>query len=181
MNRNLCGIIQPNGKDCPIPVADASPLNLCAKHIRQAAELYASATNHIPETRVRERCPDCDTMALVAHCSPNPIVRCTMCNYTRTVTPAAIPTEQQALAHLPASVVYYLRFSDRIKIGTTRNLKARLVGIPHDEVLATEPGDRTLEQERHRQFAHLRLTRRGEWFRAGPDLIDHTKALRATV
>lgn len=50
-------------------------------------------------------------------------------------------------------VVYYLRFGDRIKIGTTTNLRTRLISVPCDEVLAVEPGSYALERERHEQFA----------------------------
>lgn len=39
----------------------------------------------------------------------------------------------------PDSVVYYLRFADRIKIGFSRNLGNRMLAIPHDELLAVEP------------------------------------------
>jgi helix-turn-helix protein len=74
-------------------------------------------------------------------------------------------------------VVYYLRFGDRIKIGTTVGLTARLSNIPHNELLATEPGGSDVETARHRQFAALRIYR--EWFRPGPVLVDHIAALRA--
>lgn len=75
-----------------------------------------------------------------------------------------------------APLIYYLRFADRIKIGTTTNLKIRLTAIPHDELLATEPGDVMLERRRHRQFDHLRL--KGEWFRADRELLDHIESIR---
>lgn len=67
-------------------------------------------------------------------------------------------------------VVYYVRFGDRIKIGTTINLASRMTAIPHDEILATEVGGRDIEQRRHRQFGHCRI--HGEWFRG-----DDTKLL----
>lgn len=62
-----------------------------------------------------------------------------------------------------SEVVYYIRFGDRVKIGTTTHLRNRLSAIPHDEVMAVEAGGRGVEQARHRQFAKLRIT--GEWFR----------------
>ena len=76
-------------------------------------------------------------------------------------------------------VVYYVRFGDRIKIGTSTDLAQRLIGIPHDEVLATEPGGPKVERSRHEQFAHLRIT--GEWFSAAPDLMKHIRSLRKAV
>lgn len=77
----------------------------------------------------------------------------------------------------PVHIVYYVKFCCRIKIGTTIDLDSRLTGIPHDEVLATEPGDRKVEAERHEQFDHLRTV--GEWFREGADLYAHIAVVRA--
>ena len=54
-------------------------------------------------------------------------------------------------------VVYYLRYADRVKIGTTSNPRQRFAAIRHDDVLAFERGDRRLERHRHAQFADERL------------------------
>lgn len=76
-------------------------------------------------------------------------------------------------------VIYYLRFGDRIKIGTTTHLNARLSSVPHDELLATEPGDHRLETLRHRQFKHCRVHR--EWFDGTDEsLLRHVAMLRDT-
>jgi hypothetical protein len=72
-------------------------------------------------------------------------------------------------------VVYYLRFDDRIKIGTSRRPRQRLSVIWHDELLAFERGGRAIEQRRHREFAHLREG--GEWFTSAPELLAHIRAL----
>jgi hypothetical protein len=77
-------------------------------------------------------------------------------------------------------VVYYLRFRDRIKIGTTANPRQRLARIWHDELLAFERGDRLVEHRRHEQFADLRLDG-SEWFTAGPELEEHVERLSAGV
>lgn len=74
------------------------------------------------------------------------------------------------------SVVYYLRFDTRIKIGTTTDLPKRLLAVPNDELLAIEPGGVMLERRRHQQFEALRL--RGEWFSMGEDLMRHIEELR---
>lgn len=68
-------------------------------------------------------------------------------------------------------VVYYLRYAERVKIGTTMNPQVRLSAIRHDTLLAFEPGDRIVERQRHEQFAHLREG--GEWFTATPELLAH--------
>lgn len=75
---------------------------------------------------------------------------------------------------LPApriDIVYYLRWADRIKIGTTHRPKQRLRAILHEEQLAFERGGRELEQQRHREFSDLREG--GEWFTAAPRLLAH--------
>ncbi|MEV2279162.1 GIY-YIG nuclease family protein [Nocardiopsis sp. NPDC049922] len=72
--------------------------------------------------------------------------------------------------------VYYLRFCCRIKIGRTTGLDARLKSIPHDEILATEPGDEFFEQMLHAKFDRYHVT--GEWFSQGPELVRHVLELR---
>jgi hypothetical protein len=86
-------------------------------------------------------------------------------------------------AELPpprVDVVYYLRFDDRVKIGTTANPRQRLGAIWHDELLAFERGDRTLERRRHEQFAVDRFART-EWFRLTPRVRDHIDTVGAGV
>jgi hypothetical protein len=73
-------------------------------------------------------------------------------------------------------VVYYLRFGDRIKIGTSGNPRRRLASLPHDEVLAFERGGRSLEQRRHGQFAEFRIPRT-EWFERNDALSAHVAQL----
>ncbi len=76
----------------------------------------------------------------------------------------------------PESVVYYLRFDRRVKIGTTTDLRQRLAVLPHDQLLAIEPGGIMLERERHQQFHPYRL--HGEWFSMGDELMQHIRTLR---
>ncbi|WP_353807849.1 GIY-YIG nuclease family protein [Agromyces sp. SYSU T00194] len=76
-------------------------------------------------------------------------------------------------------VVYYLRFDDRVKIGTTANPRGRFAALPHDEVLAFERGGRALEQRRHAEFAAHRIPGT-EWFEANAELDAHVAALRAS-
>ena len=86
-------------------------------------------------------------------------------------------------ADLPAvrvEVVYYLRFRDRIKIGTSSNPRSRLAQLRFDELLAFERGGRTIEQERHSQFAEQRFPGR-EWFHSHRALTDHIDSLAAGI
>jgi hypothetical protein len=73
-------------------------------------------------------------------------------------------------------VVYYLRFGDRIKIGTSSNPRSRLAQLRFDELLAFERGGREIEQKRHAQFAGARFPG-SEWFHVHPALTDHISAL----
>jgi len=84
--------------------------------------------------------------------------------------------EAQRAAEDAKCLVYYVRFGDRVKIGTTANLKGRLHSLPHDEVLATEPGSYPIERARHAAFADLRVT--GEWFRYEEPLVSHIAGLQ---
>lgn len=64
--------------------------------------------------------------------------------------------------------VYFIRFSDRIKIGFTTHVEGRLAHLPYDEVLATFPGTMAEEKRCHKIFAKHRVT--GEWFMDHPDI-----------
>lgn len=81
-------------------------------------------------------------------------------------------------------VVYFLRAGyGPIKIGwcstpegVARRLKAAQHGHPSRlEIVATQPGPRTLEHRLHVRFRDHRLE--GEWFAPAPDLLDHIARL----
>lgn len=78
---------------------------------------------------------------------------------------------------IPASIVYYARRGDLVKIGTTTSPQRRFAALLPDEVLAWEPGGREGEAVRHQQFRNLRLTSRGEYFRRGEALNGHIAAI----
>lgn len=78
------------------------------------------------------------------------------------------------------SVVYYLRKGDRIKIGWSGNLSARMRALRPDALLAVEPGCMHLETGRHHQFAEHRLPNTGdgdEWFTPAPELLAHVELI----
>jgi hypothetical protein len=77
-------------------------------------------------------------------------------------------------------VVYYIRYGDRVKIGTSTNPRKRLAALPHDELLAFELGGRALEQRRHAQFAAHRFVGT-EWFAVHDALLAHVGELREGV
>ncbi|HEX5858289.1 MAG TPA: GIY-YIG nuclease family protein [Microbacterium sp.] len=77
-------------------------------------------------------------------------------------------------------VVYYLRYAERVKIGTTANPRQRFAAIWHDDLLALERGDRRLEHRRHVQFAADRFGGT-EWFRFSDELAAHIAILSAGI
>ena len=84
--------------------------------------------------------------------------------------------ERPSLVMASGSIVYYIRRSDVIKIGTTISPAQRFMDLLPDEILAVEPGTATEERCRHRQFDHLRC--QGEYFRQAPELAAHMHAIR---
>ena len=88
-------------------------------------------------------------------------------------------TAGQEAAGSPEDLVYYILFGSRIKIGITSSLRSRLDALPRGvRVLATEPGGRVVERERHKQFADCRVG--GEWFRMARPLLVHVANLALT-
>lgn len=76
--------------------------------------------------------------------------------------------------------VYYIAAGKFVKIGTTDNLKNRLMQIRTYnplpiELLYDEPGDRAIERARHWELSRARC--RGEWFKRKPveTFIDRIK------
>jgi hypothetical protein len=70
--------------------------------------------------------------------------------------------------------IYFVRAGERVKIGFTQNLKRRLSQLqtffPYPlELLMSVPGSLLMEQELHRVFSELNITR--EWFLPGPELL----------
>lgn len=151
-----CRYLKPNNHQCTAEAADPdSDMLLCFKHLQWAYEVVARALKPTAEQWREHQ----EWMEWRATQHPN-------------VGHVGLPTSD-------ASIVYYVRFQHLVKIGTTINLTKRLTAIPHDEVLATERGDYTIENERHWQFRDDRV--KGEWFRMSPALMAHIARLDATA
>ena len=165
---------------CAIPGCDgdalpavAAVLPLCAGHLALVADLAAEHTG--VEDVLPGPCPLCGSRSGVRFPSGS---LCAVCEWPWGDVPDG------DLAPPRVDVVYYLRqrddFGDRIKIGTTTNPRQRLAAVPHQELLAFERGDRTLERRRHRAFAADRYPRT-EWFRTTPALLAHVAVVGAGV
>ena len=175
-----CTVQLAHGEFCDADAAEDMPFPICERHADQLYQRMQQDPARLPGIP----CPECDRLSLQRLGAD---VTCRACNATISpdrfqlwsdaVTEEALSNATKARQQ---SVVYYVRESPEIiKIGTTINLINRLsaLRVDHDALLATEPGGRSLEQMRHKQFAHVSL---GKWerFRSEPDLLDHIAMLR---
>jgi len=150
---------------CGAEAVSRAPVALCAGHLLEAYEWVAGevgVTDVLPAP-----CVVCAGRVGVRY--PSGWV-CAVCEWRQGELPDG------GLPAVRVEVVYYLRFRDQIKIGTSAGPRARLGQIRFDELLAFERGGRALEQRRHAQFAEHRVG--GEWFTAHPSLIAHIDGLR---
>lgn len=157
---------------CRNAVADGSPIPLCVHHLLVAAEFAATEVMGTGvEDVLASPCVLCGARLGVRYPSG---VLCAVCEWRV----GEVPDSDIAPPRL--DVVYYIRFQDRIKIGTSSNPRGRLAALWHEELLAFERGDRHLERRRHEQFAEHRLGR-SEWFTSHPALDAHIDILSAGV
>jgi hypothetical protein len=143
-----------------------APVALCSAHLAASAE-WAGETSGVVEP-LPSPCVACGSRLGVTYRSGR---LCAVCEWRYGDVPDG------ELAAPRVDVVYYLRFADRIKIGTTSNPRQRFGQLRFDELLAFERGDRGVERRRHEQFAAVRLG--GEWFAADPALVTHVESIAA--
>lgn len=149
--RRRCTVVKRSGKDCDAFVAETAPITVCRDHMRAAYLWYGDQLTG---------------------------------GYDPTSSPSSRPIRspiddllgRQGDRDQSEGLVYYVRFGDRIKIGFSRDIRTRLGAIPHDEILAVEPGYPELERLRHKQFGDARLVR--EWFESSDHLMSHITMLR---
>lgn len=154
---------------CGRPADAAAGLGLCAVHLLAAHDWVArevGVTDLLPSP-----CLACGSRLGVRYPSG---WLCAICEWRV----GEIPSGESVPPRI--DVVYYIRFQDRIKIGTSATPRSRIAALPCDEVLAFEQGARPLEQRRHAQFAADRIGT-GEWFRQSDALLEHIAQLSAGV
>ncbi len=146
---------------------DAIPL--CAHHLAVAAEVHES--EHGVVDLLPTPCRLCGSRLGVRHPSG---WACATCEWPHGEVPdGELPPPR-------VDVVYYLRFGNRVKIGTTTNPRQRFAALRHEELLAFERGDRRLEQRRHAEFAEERGGT-SEWFALSDRLRAHIDVLAGGV
>lgn len=154
---------------CPHAAEQPELLALCPDHLALAAEVHGvgfGVTGPMPEP-----CRVCRSRLGVRHQDG---WTCAVCEW---------PYGEHPDDGLPVpriDVVYYLRFRDRVKIGTTTNPRQRFAAIRHEELLAFERGDRHVEHRRHEEFAEERQGT-SEWFVRSERLDAHIDVLAAGV
>ncbi|WP_144720640.1 GIY-YIG nuclease family protein [Agrococcus jejuensis] len=147
--------------DCDDAAQADALVALCAHHLALAAE------SAVVEDVLPHPCPVC--AGRIGIRMPSGTV-CATCEWRVGEVPDAdLPPPR-------VDVVYALRFEDRVKIGTTSNLRQRLGAIWHEELVALERGDRSLEQRRHAELSEARIGRT-EWFRITDEVAAHLAAI----
>lgn len=154
---------------CGEPVRGDAPVALCEGHLALAGE-WAQREFGAPDL-LPAPCRLCGSPLGVRFESG---WICAVCEWRF----GEVPDDD--LAPPRVDVVYFLRFGDRVKIGTTGNPKQRFAAIRHEDLLALEPGDRRVERRRHEQFADDRLGT-SEWFALSPAIAAHVRELTASI
>jgi len=155
-----------DGRRCRAAVADGAPISLCTQHLLVAHDWVVrdvGVTDLLPSP-----CLACGSRTGIRY--PSGWI-CAICEWRVGELPDGEAEPPRV------DVVYYLRWRDRIKIGTSGNPRGRLAALPYEELLAFERGDRQLEQRRHAQFSGQRIPG-SEWFRVNDALLAHVDELR---
>lgn len=185
-----CSASDPDGGECFNWSVEGSPINLCLIHLQEAFEFATGNITQLSPSTYQEYliCKECERGRVYQLKYPPRTTYCDECGaqgsrYEFPLADAAGPTEYRRSGEpvprdYPHGVVYYIQFGNRVKIGTSINWQSRIRGIPHDTVLAVEPGSYSRESERHQQFSGSRV-QRSEWFEVTPELSTHLDELRA--
>ena len=144
--------------------------------LRKYIRCVATGCTRTADERAIERGVNlCEIHAYVIVTAFPPPTTCRECD-SRAAEEALLRAER-AKANTAEGVIYYLAINGEIKIGWTSNLHRRMRDYPPSaELLATEPGTKTLERARHQQFNEY-LTHGREWFETGRFLLEHIDTL----
>ena len=145
-----------------------------------AREFYETECIHpkcdaTPQSRYHFPIPLCSDHFIKVVAASMQVSKAAVGEFNAANSKAKGPVENRTEVRDGQVFVYYIQFGDRVKIGSTSNLKKRLWSLPHDKVLAIEPGGLTVERRRQKQFEACHLN--GDWFMATPELLEFTKSL----
>lgn len=171
-----CPVPAKSGGDCWHDPHPASSWGLCAEHWRAVVNEWDAE-----QPSVRIRCARCGFRSDIDS-ADLPHARCEQCaspigDLEAVLSILDADGSAEARERKAQGVVYYLRFGNRLKIGFTSEIRARVAGLPCDEVMAAEPGTYATESERLRQFGEYLAWGR-EWFEMSAPLMEHVSAVR---
>lgn len=169
-----CTLIQASGFPCVNESDPTSFFDICSDHWAQIIEEHNTRTTD-RRLLAKVQCPVCHRSIPAG---PGVPVACSNPHCWEDAWWNAPAPDADVPARRGTDWVYYIRFGNRIKIGTSSNLKGRLSTLPYDEVLAIEPGSYDLERLRHAAFAEYRIDGQAEWFRDTEDLREHIHQLQ---
>lgn len=166
--RTICIVPERNGDPCGRRLTMTDPIALCSVHVLELARTGTFLREGVDdqqrqEWKRREEGETADKQ------------RARRIKETRWAMQEKLRQEQLEAQ----AVVYYIARGDLIKIGFTTNMKERMGSLMPDAVLATEPGTRSLEKKRHRQFAHARGPIGREYFTRHPALLLYIETVLA--
>lgn len=149
-------IVSTDEAPCPQPPVVARPVGLCKQHAAEVAaallpKILKESLQYMVATAAAEADGWSDETSFVDEARSLPVA--------------------SVLGGPHRPVVYIVQNGDRVKIGTSRNLHARMQSLslrPHD-VLCVLDGDRVLERAVHRRFFTDRIGST-EWFEPGEEL-----------
>lgn len=183
-----CLVIAPNGEKCTNWAVEDAPVNLCIEHLRTAHKFAQAHPEFLHDrTIVDRKCPTCGSSGMYYYEPFFPTIHCDNCGSTwkrnlnrvsnlEYSSPATRRRTNKTIA--PSQpVVYYIEHGGQVKIGTSINWINRVASLPHDLLLALEPGGYETEQKRHSQFSRSRV-RRTEWFDVSEELMSHIDRVR---
>ena len=170
-----CTLIQTSGSPCMNESDPASFFDICTEHWAQIIDDHKHATTE-RHLLAEIACPTCRRPILTG---PGVPVACSNPHCWEDAWWNEPARDSDMPARRGTDLVYYIRFGDRIKIGTSSNLKRRLSTLTYDEILAVEPGTQALVRERHREFSVLRIDGQRMWFHDAPALRAHADRLRS--
>ena len=169
-----CPLVQDSGLPCTNQPDPRSFYGICSEHWAKIIDDQKRSDTH-RHLLAEVSCPICKRLILAG---PGVPVACSNPGcwedawWEQPSSAPEIPTRRGT------SWCYYIRFGDRIKIGTSASLKGRLSTLPYDEILALEPGTVELERRRHQEFTNHLVPGQREWFHDHVELREHIAQLR---
>lgn len=153
MNPGTCAAAN-QGVPCSELALPFEPVFLCWTHLNQVASLAPRVL--------------AENLNLIRAGAPGTVRTYLAAYLIASAEPAELPVVKRH-----ASLVYFARNGDRVKIGFSTQITTRLraLSLRRESVMLLLPGGRDLEGALHAKFAALG-TGESEWFRQAPEILD---------